>query len=34
MKTIVEKSMEEAFEKIIPEVLFVAEIRRADSWKG
>jgi len=26
VKTIVEKSMEEAFEKIIPEILFVAEI--------
>ena len=34
MEAIVKESMEEAFEKIIPEVPFVAEPRVADSWKS
>ncbi|MFZ0931366.1 MAG: hypothetical protein WAN11_22370 [Syntrophobacteraceae bacterium] len=34
VEAIVKESMEEAFEKIIPEVPFVAEIRVADSWQG
>jgi DNA polymerase I-like protein with 3'-5' exonuclease and polymerase domains len=34
VQAIVEKSMEEAFERIVPEVPFVAEIRVADTWKG
>ena len=34
VEAIVEGAMEEAFEKIIPEVPFVAEIRVADSWKS
>jgi hypothetical protein len=33
VKTIVKEGMEAAFEKIIPEVPFVAEIRVANSWK-
>ena len=33
VQTIVKESMVEAFEKIIPEVQFVAEIRVANSWK-
>jgi hypothetical protein len=32
--TIVEESMEEALERIIPEVPFVVEPRVADSWEG
>ena len=32
VEAIVKKSMEEAFEKIIPEVPFVAEVRVAEAW--
>ena len=34
VQTIVEKSVEEALERIIPEVAFVAEPRIAGSWEG
>ncbi len=33
-QSIVKESMEEALERIAPEVLFVAEHRVADSWKS
>jgi hypothetical protein len=29
-----EESMEEAFERIVPEVPFAAELGVADTWKG
>ena len=32
VQTIVKEAMEEAFEKLIPEVPFVAEIRVAEAW--
>jgi len=32
VQAIVEESMEEALERIIPEVPFVAEIRVAEAW--
>jgi DNA polymerase I-like protein with 3'-5' exonuclease and polymerase domains len=32
VREIVKESMEEAFKQIIPEVLFVAEIRVAEAW--
>lgn len=32
VQAIVAESMEEAFERILPEVLFTVEIRVADSW--
>jgi DNA polymerase I-like protein with 3'-5' exonuclease and polymerase domains len=34
VQAIVEESMEEALERIVPEVPFVAETRVADSWKS
>ena len=34
MEAVVKESMEKAFEKIIPDVPFVAEIRVVDSWKS
>jgi DNA polymerase I-like protein with 3'-5' exonuclease and polymerase domains len=34
VRAIVKKSMEEALERIIPEVPFAVEIRMADSWKS
>lgn len=32
VQAIVDESMREAFKKIIPEVLFVVEIRAAEAW--
>ncbi len=34
VREIVKESMEEAFQGIIPEVPFVAEIRVVEVWKG
>jgi hypothetical protein len=34
VKVIVKESMEEALERVIPEVTFIAEIRVAESWKS
>ncbi len=34
VREIVKESMEEALERIVPEVPFVAEPKIADSWKG
>ncbi len=34
VQAIVKESMEEAFKKIIPEVLFAVEIGMATAWEG